>query len=445
MGRGDDSDATTFERAKALFVDGVARFEAGDAAAAAASFEASLALLPARASTLVNLGAARLALGQPQQALAAIEQSIALDPSQPDAWCQQGLALARLHRLHESIASFERALALDEQGRPALFHLGCLLNEARQHARAQTLFERLLALDAGHAAAWFRHGQTLQALGRHAQALSSYERALQLDAAQPQAWINRGGILREAGRHADAAAAYRQALAHGGDAETIAFCLAAVEPAGTAPGAPPRSHVEGLFDDYAEGFDSHLVQVLHYRGHEVLVDELRQAAGARRFARALDLGCGTGLCGMQLKRQALVEHVDGVDLAANMLARARVTQAYDTLTHDDAVSHLATTDRRYDLVTAADVLTYVGALGAMFAGVARVLEPAGLFAFATEVADDDGDAEVVLRASLRYAHSRAYLERLARAHGFALLRLQRRPFRDDRQSTLRAWYGVLSR
>jgi len=445
MAGGDDIDASTFERAKALFVDGVARFEAGDAAAAAASFEASLALLPARASTWVNLGAARLALGEPQQALAAIEQSLALDPSQPDAWCQQGLAQARLHRLHASIASFERALALDGHCRPALFHLGCMLNEARQHARALTVFERLLALEPDHGVAWFRHGQTLQALGRHAQALPSYDRALALDPAQPQAWINRGGILREAGRPADAVAAYRQALAHGGDAETIAFCLAAVEPAGKAPATPPRKHVEGLFDDYADGFDAHLVQVLHYRGHEVLVDELRQVAGARRFARALDLGCGTGLCGMQLKQTALVAQLDGVDLAANMLARARRTQAYDELARDDASSFLATTTQRYDLVTAADVFTYVGALEAVFAGVARVLEPAGLFAFSTEVADDDGDADVVLRGSLRYAHSRAYLERLAREHGFAVLRLQRRPFREDRQSMLRAWYGVLSR
>jgi len=437
-----DPQAATFERAKALFIEGAAHAEAGDAAAAEACFEASLALLPDRASTLVNLGTVRLALGRPEPALAALEQAIALDASQPDAWCQRGLALARLHRLDDSIASFERALALDAQCQPALFHLGCMLNESRQHGRALQTFDRLLALDATSGAAWFRHGQTLQALGRAPQALQSYDRALALDAAQPQAWLNRGGILREAGRHAEAAAAYRQALAHGGDAEMVRFCLAAVEH-DAAPRAPPDGHVEGLFDDYAEQFDHHLVQVLHYRGHEVLVRELRQSTGGRRFARALDLGCGTGLCAQALR--PLAERIDGVDLAANMLARARERGAYDVLVQADAVSFLASTDQRYDLVTAADLFTYVGALDDAFAGVARVLRAGGVCAFSAEAAEDAGDADFVLHGSLRYAHTRGYLERLARQHGFSMLRLTRQPFREDQRVMLQAWYGVLSR
>lgn len=439
----DHDDPAAFERAKALFLEGVAHAEAGDAASAEARFEASLALLPERASTLANLGTVRLALDKTEAALHALERSLALDAAQPDAWCQRGLALARLHRLADSVASFERALALDEHYRPALFHLGCMLNESRRHAQALQAFERLLALDADSGAAWFRHGQTLQALGRPAPALASYERALALDAAQPQAWINRGGILRESGRAAEAAAAYRSALAHGGDAEMIAFCLAAVEPGRAAPAAPPRDHVQGLFDDYAQQFDAHLVQALHYRGHEALVDELRQAAGERWFGRALDLGCGTGLVGELLRTRAT--RIDGVDLAAGMLDAARVKGIYDRLVQADVATFLATTDDCYDLVAAADVFTYLGALDAVFAGVARVLLPGGLFAFCCEVADDDGAADVVLRASLRFAHSRAYLERLAREHGFAVLRLVRRPFREDRQVMLNAWYGVLSR
>ncbi|HEX6017274.1 MAG TPA: methyltransferase domain-containing protein [Burkholderiaceae bacterium] len=439
----DHDDAAMFERAKALFLDGVAQTEAGDAAAAEASFEASLALLPERASTLANLGTVRLALGKTDAALHALDRSVALDASQPDAWCQRGLALARLHRLPDSVASLERALAIDEAYRPALFHLGCLLNESRRHAQALQVFERLLALDDGSGAAWFRHGQTLQALGRPAQALASYERALALDAAQPQAWINRGGILREAGRAAEAAAAYRQALAHGGDAAMIAFCLAAVEPGQVTPGAPPPGHVQGLFDDYAQQFDSHLVQVLHYRGHQGLADELRQVAGERRFERALDLGCGTGLVGEQLR--ALAVRIDGVDLAANMLDAARAKGLYAQLVQADAATFLAATAERYDLVAAADVFTYLGALDAAFAGVARVLRAGGLFAFCCEVAEGDGEAGVVLRPSLRYAHSRAYLERLAREHGFAVLRLVQRPMREDQQVMLGAWYGVLSR
>ena len=434
-------DEATFERAKALFIEGVARFEASQAVDAERCFEASLALLPERASTLANLGAVRVQLGKPEQALEVLERSIELDPGQPDAWCQRGIAAAALGRIADALASFERALALDEACQPALYHLGCLLNESRQHARALALFERLLAADAASGRAWFRHGQTLQALDRHAQALASYDRALALDAAQPQAWINRGGILREAGRAAEAAAAYRQALAHGGDAELIGFFLASVE-GREAPKAPPLAHLQGLFDDYAEHFDSHLVNVLHYRGHEVLVDELLQAAGERRFAHALDLGCGTGLCGARLK--ALAQRIDGVDLSANMLARARALGIYDRLTQAEVAQHLAATDRRHDLIAAADVFTYIGDLDAVFNGVARVLETGGLFGFSVEAADDDRD-DFVLRGSLRYAHSQRYVESLALRHGLSVLRLVRQPLREDQRRPIDALYGVLSR
>jgi len=434
-------DTAAFERAKALFLEGVEHIESGDAASAERCFEGSLALVPNRASTLLNLGVARVQLGKLEQALVALERSIALDASQPDVWCHRGIAAARLGRVADAVGSFERALTLDASSRPALFQLGSVLSMSRQHARALDVFERLLALDADHAAAWFRHGQALHALGRAAAALRSYDRALALDAAQPQAWINRGGLLREAGRDADAAAAYRQALAHGGDAEMIEFCLAAVEHR-APPKAPPRDHVQGLFDDYAGEFDAHLVQLLHYRGHELLVAELQRAAPGRRFARALDLGCGTGLCGAQLR--PLAERIDGVDVAPNMLAQARQRGIYGQLVQADLVAHLAATAQRYDLVAAADVFTYLGDLDAAFAGVARVLAAGGLFALAVEAADDDA-ADYVLRGSLRYAHARGYLQALARRHGFALLSLTRQPFREDQRKPIAAWYGVLSR
>jgi predicted TPR repeat methyltransferase len=51
----------------------------------------------------------------------------------------------------------------------------------------------------------------------------------------------------------------------------------------------------------------------------------------------------------------------------------------------------------------------------------------------------------VLRGSLRYAHSRRYVESLAQQHGLSVLRLVHKPCRDDQRMTIDAWYGVLSR
>jgi predicted TPR repeat methyltransferase len=430
----------TFERAKAAFLEGVQHSESGRFAEAEACFEASLALWPQRSSTLFNLGAMQVRLGKFGPALVALERALALDAEQADAWCQRGIALAALARNADAVASFERALALDAQCMPAWIHLGCTLNELHRHARALAVFERLLQLQPQHPEAWFRHGQTLQALGRHGEALPSYERALALDAAWPQAWLNRAGILKDSGRSDEAAAAYREALAHGAERELVEFHLSALE-GRHAPLAAPRGYVEALFDDYAERFDAHLVGELHYRGHQILVDLLQGAAAGRRFERALDLGCGTGLCGRLLERMAA--HVDGVDLSAQMLAQARRLPLYDRLVQADITEHLQATDLRYDLVVAADVLTYLGRLDAVFAAVRRVLQPQGLFGFSVECAPDEVDFQ--LRDSLRFAHSRRHVEALAQHQGYAVLQCVRQPMREEQRRPIDALYVVLTR
>jgi predicted TPR repeat methyltransferase len=429
----------TFERAKAAFLEGVEHSEAGRDAEAEACFEASLALWPQRSSTLFNLGAVRVRLGKHEAALQALDGSLAIDPEQADAWCQRGIALLHLKRTQDAVASFERALRLDAHHAASLYHLGCALNDLHQHERALALFERLLKVAPERAEAWFRHGQTLQALDRHAQALPSYERALALDAAMPQAWINRAGILKDSGRTADAIAAYREAIAHGAERELVQFYLAPLE--GRTTVSAPRSYVQGLFDDYADRFDAHLLNALRYRGHEILVDALKRAAPGRRFAHALDVGCGTGLCGALLK--PLADRLDGVDLAPQMLAQAQRLRVYDTLVQADVTEHLRSTGARHDLVCAADVFTYVGDIEPVFAALARVLLPGGVFAFSVEAAPDSVTFE--LRGSLRFAHSRRHVEALAQRHGYTLLQCVRQPMREDQHRPIDALYVVLTR
>jgi predicted TPR repeat methyltransferase len=393
----------TFELAKRHFVAGVDDLKAGRLEAAEAHFETALALIPGRVSVLVNLAATRTRLGRPADALPLVEQALAAAPDDADAWLQRALALGALRRHDEALAAYERVIALAP----------------------------------GVAQAWFGHGQTLQHLDRHRDALKSYDAALAIDPALAQAWTNRGNILKDLGRLDDAAAAFREAIAHGGDEALNTYYLAAVNRA-AVPAMPPPEYVERLFDDYADAFESHLVGALHYRGHEELMRRVRDAAGAR-FGAALDLGCGTGLCGPLLKE--IAGRVDGVDVSAAMLDKARALEVYDRLEHVELVEHLARTERRYDLVLAADVFIYVGALEAVFAGVRRVLEPAGVFAFTVEHAADGDD--YTLRRSLRYAHSKPYLERLAAANGFGVLTLHASPIREDQRKAVEGIYAVL--
>jgi predicted TPR repeat methyltransferase len=203
------------------------------------------------------------------------------------------------------------------------------------------------------------------------------------------------------------------------------------------PSAPPRSYVEGLFDDYAEDFDNHLVKVLGYQAHRILVENL-QGMGKTHYRSALDLGCGTGLCGPLLRSQ--VDRLEGVDLSGQMLGKARVLGVYDTLVQADVAEHLQTTPQRHDLLLSCDVFIYVGALEPVFAGAARVLEPGGVFCFSVESLGDAQDYG--LMPSQRYAHSERYVRALAAAHGFTVAKTLAQPIRQDQQQSIDGLYTL---
>ncbi len=261
---------------------------------------------------------------------------------------------------------------------------------------------------------WFRRGQTLQRLERPELALASYDKAVAIDPSHAQAWSNRGAILQDFKRLDEAAASFEKAIANGADAELNSYFLASAR-GRDAPANAPKQYVEGLFDQYAEKFDEHL-RVLNYRAPNVLTEQLMQIAG-RRFAAALDLGCGTGLCGPLLKPMA--DRLDGVDLSRNMLDKARALGVYDDLVHADIGEYLRTTPQRYDLVVSADVYIYVGDLDAVFAGVRRVMVDGGVYCFTAEAARPRdrlrADAGSALRA-LRALSARARGEARVRGH-----------------------------
>ena len=418
-----------FERAKGLFVEGNRHFAEGRFADAKACFAASLQLLPGRPSTQMNLATTHIRLGEPAAALPLLQQVLAAEPGNAEAWCQQGVALGDLERRDEALLSLQQALTLSPHDTPvhalARYHRGISLNVLRRHEVALADFAWLVQHQPANAEAWFRHGQTLQALGRHTEAQPEYERALALDDTLAQAWSNLGGIHKGAQRLDEAAACYERAIEHGADAELHRWYLASLRGEAT-PEAAPKAYVEELFDDYADQFDNHLVNVLRYRTPTVLAEAL-QRAHPQPFRSALDLGCGTGLVAPLLKGRVAL--LDGVDLSQRMLDKARALGLYDRLDKADVVEHLRTTERRHDLVLSADVVPYLGELEPLFAAVRRVLEPGGVFAFSAERA---APAErFTLRASMRYAHGEAHLRELAAEHGYAVLDVQTLVLRED--------------
>jgi len=426
-----------FEQARDLFVEGVAHFEAQRLAQAERCFVASLQKLPGRISTRVNLAATRLRLGRAAEALAELDAVLEAEAQHLDAWCHRAAALAALGRDDESLQAADHMLAADPASGVAWFRRGHALERLRRFGPAQSAFERLLALQPQHAEAWFRLGQLQQRQGQLSAALASLDRAVALAPALAGAWTQRGSLLKDMGRNNEAASAFERALELGADGELNRFFLASL---GTqaSPATAPRAYVQALFDDYADGFDQHLVDVLGYQAHRQLVTPLA-GLQPQAFESALDLGCGTGLCGPLLR--PIVRQLAGLDLSQAMLDQAAARGVYDRLLKADLVDHLRSTPEHHDLVVAADVFIYVGELDAVFAGVVRVLRPGGVFCFSVEHAQDE--CPVALNAQMRYAHSLPYLQGLAQRHGLRLLRSVAEPIRQDRTHAIPGLYVYL--
>ena len=252
------------------------------------------------------------------------------------------------------------------------------------------------------------------------------EQALERAPDWAPAWFALGEARQKLGDIKGAAEAFRAALvADPADAQGAAARLALIG-RGETPSALPEAYVARLFDDYAPRFDAHLTDNLFYRGPALIAEAIESAAPGRRFASALDIGCGTGLMGEALGGKA--DRLTGVDLSPGMIAKARERGLYQALELGDAADLLSRRPpAEFDLVVAADSLVYFGDLEPVFLATMSALSPGGLFAFSVETCEGDGFR---LGASVRFAHARNYLERTAVAVGL-------RPLRIDEASTRR--------
>jgi predicted TPR repeat methyltransferase len=271
--------------------------------------------------------------------------------------------------------------------------------------------------------------------GEFAEAAELMEQALEQVPGWAAGWFRLAEYAEKSGRKEAAAAALEKVMALDPTDIFGASLKLAVLGAAEAPAAPPTPYVERLFDDYAERFDTALVEKLDYTVPQTLARLVLSHAGKdAHFGLVSDIGCGTGLFGVEIRAHA--GRLEGFDLSAGMLAKAEEKQVYDHLAQADLslaaeASGLFTEagEKRADLVSAADVLMYLGDLAEVFPSVARLARPGGLFAFSVE---DGGAGDApVLRPSLRYAHPEAFIRRKMEESGFDPVAMEKSVIRQD--------------
>jgi len=252
------------------------------------------------------------------------------------------------------------------------------------------------------------------------------------------AWFLLGEARAQAGDHGGAIDAYRRALALD-PADRLGAALRLARLGERDAQAMPQAYIRTLFDQYAPRFDDELQNALHYRGPDLLLAAIDEVFGAdRRFARVLDLGCGTGLMGAAIRNR--VDELVGVDLSPAMLAAAERKRVYDRLAAGDLLSFLATEARSYDLIVAADVFVYLDDLAPVLRAAVSRLAVSGAAAFSVETYAGEG---VILRDTLRFAHGEPHLRRAAAEASLAVAHLAGASTRSEKNLPVEGLVAVL--
>ena len=421
----------------------------------------------------IKLGSIEAAGSDWASAEASFRQALALDPINEAAALGLGDALHQLRRTEEGVELYRRAVVTNPGDGQALFKLGSALLHLHVLDEAEAVLRRAIKTDPSNAGAWVNLAVTCSRRGQLGKALGFCKTANKVDPKSPAAHFTLGSMLLDSGQIADAAVALRtavelapgsvEALSAMATAETLLGDNATAERAlqrvlelepgniearhllaalrGDPVTTAPDGYNAQLFDWFAGRFDHHMVATLQYcvpRDVAVLLSEGSLNIG-RRY---LDLGCGTGLMAAALADIFQFERKVGIDISGKMVDVARGKKLYDEVIHGDVITLLGGMPNAFDLITAGDLLPYVGDLAALMPVIGRCLGPGGLFVYSIETLAEGG---YKLLQTGRFAHTVTYVDDLARAADMAPVALRHGMIRTNAGKPIAGVIGVLQK
>ncbi len=359
-------------------------------------------------------------------AVAHYRRAVEARPEYAEAHCNLGIALHALENYEQAAEAFLKAVEIHPDYDEAHYCLGLAMQKLGDTEDALFAYQRAVEINPHHYKAWYSLGNVYVSVEAHQEAAEAYEHVIDLHGRFGAVYYNLAHAYRNIGEKQKAMEYFQLELDHDPDDYSSRYMLSAL--AGDGPASAPKRFVRDVFDEYAEIFDSHLVEELEYRTPSILKRSMEKLRGANCvFENVLDLGCGTGLSGQEFRKMA--KRMEGADISPLMIEKAREKNIYDRLETGDFFEIYRDAEDMYDLMIAADVFVYMGDLGPAMSLAARICAPGGYFVFSLEHFAGDG---FLLDDTGRFSHAPDYVKEIAAESGFALELLERANLRKER-------------
>lgn len=352
-------------------------------------------------------------------------------------------AVAAQKRIDEAEPLYRKNIELDPNSADALLALAHICERKGELKDAAQFANRALNANSANIMSYIILGGILISAGQHTQAEPIYIEGLKREPENILLMEGYAKVLMQLGKLEEAKTYIAKVLEKKPDDQNMQYFYAVIS--GKAVDTAPRGYVAGLFDEYAERFETHLTQGLRYNTPTEIADALRNVLAARSDNKTnlslLDLGCGTGL-GAEVLRD-ISEFRVGVDLSSKMIEKAQEKKGlYQETAVQDIVEYMHDTNHRFDIVICVDTLVYIGNLVPFFTESKRALKTGGLLAVSVEQGDG---ATFTLKSTARYGHSKNYLESCAGVEGFTCKSIREVDLRQDKAGIIKGYTAIFEK
>ena len=396
---------------------------------------------PLTGNVAYQLSLQYLQMKQEKQALEMIQKALSIQES-PAFLVQEGLCQAALNKEQEAEECYQKALKLDRFYAEAHLQLGHLYLKQKFPLQAIEEYKRAINENRDCIEAYHALGVVLYQEDQKEMALEYYRKALRICPTYIPTLYNLANILREQGVFDEAAGLYVHLLLlpYSPDISVeLGACLLQMQDQKMArrfakgwvkhfPKSKMAIHIDCLlhgkksafekefaqtfFDAFADEYDEKMKQ-LSVR----VIPEMMPLIKTNKEKILLDLGCGTGGIGRELKGQ--FKKIVGVDISSKMIQKARQTKAYHQLKTQDILTFLKNATEKYDYILSADVFCYIQDLSDIFKEVRACLNQTGEFIFSIET------AQKTTQKNGRFLFSIQKIRALLRSEGFQIKTLKK--------------------